>query len=212
MNRRTAVLPISLAAGAAIAVGAGLGAGAVSSPAHSKPTAAASQSSLVKPFVAYGDRAIYDLVPGGNFTPKTASWSLTGGAQVVASSAEASVSGTHALSLESGSSATSASFPGGGVHTVRFFAQNLGSSTSTLRVSATVDENGITTQIPLGTVKGSSLAPTPVFTLPESLQIAVTRSAEPLRITLTPVGANSHWLVKDVYVDPFQRCCAAARR
>ncbi len=205
MNRRIAVLPLSLAAGAAIATGAGFAAGAGSSSAP-KAAAPVPQPALVKPFVAYGDHAIYDLVPGGNFTPKTASWSLSGGAQVVADSAQESVSGSHALALESGSSATSASFPGGGVHTVRFFAQNLGSSSSTLRVSATVDENGIETQIPLGTVAGSGLAPTPVFTLPQSLQIAVTRSAEPLRITLTPVGQNSHWLVKDVYVDPYQRC------
>ena len=204
MKRRISVLPISVAAGAAIAVGAGFATGAMSSSA--RQPAAQSQPPLVKPFVAYGDKAIYDLVPGGAFSPKTADWSLTGGAQVVTNTAEASVSGTHALSLESGSSATSASFPGGGVHTVRFFAQNLGSSASTLRVSATVDENGVATQIPLGTVTGSSLSPTPVFTLPESLQIQLTRSAEPLKVTLTPVGQNSHWLVKNVYVDPYFRC------
>lgn len=205
MNRRTAVMPISLAAGAAIAVGAGFASGAVSSPAQ-KATAKITQPPLVKPFVSYGDQAIYDLVPGGSFTPKTADWSLTGGAQVVSSSAQTAVSGSHALALASGSSASSASFPGGGVHTVRFFAQNLGSSASTLRVSVTVDENGIETQVPLGTVKGGSLAPTPVFTLPESLQIQVTQNAEPLKVTLTPVGQNSHWLVKDVYVDPMLRC------
>lgn len=207
MNRRIAVLPISLAAGAAIAVGAGFAAGAGSSPA--KIPAAQSQPALVKPFVAFGDKAIYDLVPGGNFTPKTADWSLTGGAQVVANSAEASLSGTHALSLASGSSATSASFPGGGVHTVRFFAQNLGSNTSALRVSATVDEDGVMTQVPLGTVQGSSLAPTPVFQLPQSLQIELTRNAEPLKVTLSPVGSDSHWLVKNVYVDPYYRCGGA---
>ncbi len=205
INRRSAVLPISLAAGAAIAVGAGFAAGATSSPAKAS-SARVSQPPLVKPFVAYGDKAIYDLVPGGNFTPKTADWSLSGSAQVVANDAEASLSGTHALSLASGSSATSAAFPGGGVHTVRFFAQNLGSSTSTLRVSATVEENGIATQIPLGTVQGGNLAPTPVFTLPESLQIQLTRNAQPLKVTLTPVGQNSHWLVKNVYVDPYLRC------
>jgi hypothetical protein len=206
MNRRIAVLPLTLAAGAAVTVGAGLAAGAGSSQAHRQPAAPASQSALVKPFVAYGDHAIYDLVPGGNFTPKTASWSLTGGAQVVTSAAQESLSGSHALSLASGSSATSASFPGGGVHTVRFFAQNLGSSASVLRVSVVADENGVQTQIPLGTVRGGSLAPTPVFALPESLQIAVTQHAEPLRVTLTPVGQNSHWLVKDVYADPIYRC------
>jgi hypothetical protein len=207
MNRRIAVLPMTLAAGAAIAVGAGFAAGAGSSAA--KTPAAPSQPPLVKPFVSYGDKAIYDLVPGGNFTPKTADWSLTGGAQVVANSAEASLSGTHALSLQSGSSATSASFPGGGVHTVRFFAQNLGASTSTLRVSATIDENGVATQVPLGTVTGSNMAPTPVFQLPESLQIQLTRSAAPLKVTLTPVGSDSHWLVKNVYVDPYLRCGGA---
>ena len=206
MNRRTAVLPISLAAGAAIAVGAGFATGAMSAPAKASSARAQLQSPLVKPFVAYGDKDVYDLVPGGNFTPKTADWSLTGGAQVVTNTAEASLSGTHALSLASGSSATSASFPGGGVHSVRFFAQNLGSSTSALRVSVTVDEDGIATQIPLGTVKGGNLGPTPVFALPESLQIAATRNAEPLRVTLTPVGQNSHWLVKNVYADPILRC------
>jgi hypothetical protein len=205
MNRLTAVLPVSLAAGAAIAVGAGFAAGAASSPAKAS-AAHPSQPPLVKPFAAYGDKAVYDLVPGGNFTPKTADWSLSGGAQVVTNTAQASLSGSHALSLESGSSATSASFPGGDVHTVRFFAQNLGSSSSTLQVSATVDEDGIATQVPLGTVRGSNLAPTPVFTLPQSLQIALTRNGEPLKVTLTPVGSNSHWLVKNVYVDPYYRC------
>jgi hypothetical protein len=207
MNRRTVVLPISVAAGAAIAVGAGFAAGAGSSPAPRTAQAApASQAPLVKPFVSYGDRALYDLVPGGDFSPKTADWSLTGGAQVVANSAQASLSGSHALSLQSGSSASSAAFPGGDVHTIRFFAQNLGSSSSTLRVSVTADENGVETQIPLGTVSGAGLAPSPVFTLPKSLQIAATQSEEPLRVTLTPVGQNSHWLVKDVYADPIFRC------
>jgi hypothetical protein len=206
MNRRTAVLPLSLAAGTAIAVGAGFAAGAGSSQAQKTPTPAAAQSPLVKPFVAYGDHAVYDLVPGGDFTPKTANWSLTGGAQLVTSGAEASVSGSHGLSLASGSSASSAAFPGGGVHTIRFFAQNQGASGSLLRVSITADENGVETQIPLGTVKGGSLAPTPVFKLPESLQIAATQKAEQLRVTLTPVGTNSHWLVKDVYADPILRC------
>jgi hypothetical protein len=207
MNRRTAVLPISLAAGAAIAVGAGFASGAMSAPA--KPSAArasVSQPPLVKPFVAYGDKAIYDLVPGGDFTPKTANWSLTGSAALVTNTAEASLSGTHALSLSSGASATSAAFPGGDVHTVRFFAENLGSSSSTLRVSATVNEGGVMTQIPLGTVSGGKLAPTPVFKLPQSLQVALTRQDAPLRVTLTPVGSNSHWLVKNVYVDPMYRC------
>jgi hypothetical protein len=209
MNRRFALLPLTVAAGAAIAVGAGFAAGAGSSSAaqpHGTNAPVLQQPALVKPFVSYGDHAIYDLIPGGNFAPQTATWSLNGDAALVANSADASLSGTHGLSLASGASATSASFPGGDVHTVRFYAENLGSSSSTLNVSATVDENGIQTQVPLGTVEGSSLAPTPVITLPESLQVALTKSDAPLRVTISSTGPNSHWLVKDVYVDPYIRC------
>ena len=207
MNRRFGLVPLSAVAGAAIAVGAGVAAGATSSsgPAHARVVA---QPALVKPFVAVGDRNVYDLIPGGNFAPRTGNWSLSGNAAVVSSGLNAASTGTHGLSLGTGASATSAAFPGGDVHTVRFYAQNEGSSRSTLQVSATIDENGTLTQVPLGTVGGSRLAPTPIITLPKSLQVALTRSDAPLRVTISARGANSHWLVKNVYVDPFTRCGA----
>ncbi len=85
--------------------------------------------------------------------------------------------------------------------------ENLGSSTSNLKVSATVVENGVPTEVPIGTVEGSSMAPSPILTLPKSLQTELTTSDAPLKITLSSTGSNSHWLVKDVYVDPYTRCC-----
>jgi hypothetical protein len=208
MNRRFVAIPLATAAGAAVAVSAGLaaGAGASSTPAAARATAL-KQPALVKPFAAYGDKALYDLVPGGNFAPKTADWSLSGEAALVANHDLAAQTGAHALSLVSGASATSASFPGGDVHTVRLFVENLGSSTSNLKVSATVMENGVPTQVAIGTVDGSSLAPSPILTLPKSLQTALTTSDAPLKITLSSTGSHSHWLVKDVYVDPYTRCC-----
>jgi hypothetical protein len=211
MNRRFAFVPVATVAGAAIAVGAGFAAGAASSPASSRAAAshasALVQPALVKPFAAYGDKALYDLVPGGNFTPKTADWSLTGEAALVANHDLAAQTGSHALSLTSGASATSASFPGGDVHTVRLFVQNMGSSSSNLKVSATVTENGVPTQVQIGTVQGSSLAPSPILTLPKALQTQLTESDAPLKLTISSTGQNSHWLVKDVYVDPYTRCC-----
>jgi hypothetical protein len=208
MNRRFAVVPASVAAGAAIAVGVGFAAGAGSGVAHQPaPVAHGPQATLVKPFVAYGDKALYDLVPGGSFSPKATDWSLSGSAQIVANNDLAAKTGAHALSLASGATATSAAFPGGDVRTVRLFVENLGAKTSSLRVSATVDENGQMTQVPLGTIEGGSLAPTPIMTLPKSLQVQLTQSDAPLRITVSSAGQSSHWLVKDVYVDPYIRCC-----
>ena len=204
MNRRLTVLPVTAAAGVAVAAGAGLAAGAFTGSSHA-PTRLA-EPALVKPFTAWGDRALYDLVPGGSFSPQTAAWSLNGGAQIVANSADAGQSGDHALSLNGGASATSAAFPGAHVHTVRFFAQNQGASSSQLAVSATITVGGVQSQVRLGTVRSSSLAPTPVITLPESLQKQITATNANVRINLTPVGHGGRWVVKDVYVDPWLRC------
>src|ERR1700761_1847580 len=93
-------------------------------------TDACDNAALTQPFAPWGDTSLYKLVPGGSFEKGSASWTLTGGARVIAGSepfgATGSV-GSASLSIPAGGSAISpftcvdAAYP-----TFRFFARNNG--------------------------------------------------------------------------------------
>ncbi|WP_249009562.1 hypothetical protein [Conexibacter sp. DBS9H8] len=207
MSRRLVVLPATLAAGAAVTVGAGLAAGALSgSAATPSRTGGLAEPALVHPFTAYGDRALYDLVPGGSFRADAARWSLRDGAAVITDATPGLGVGARALALTDGASATSASFPGANVHTVRFYAGNLSGATSTLAVTARLNIDGVVSQVPLGTITARRLAPSPVIAVPAAVQRELTDSNGRLAVTVTAVGGSGRAVVKDVYVDPWMRC------
>lgn len=64
---------------------------------------------LEQPFLAWGDRALYGLAPGGSFEDGVPGWTLADGAELVAPGAPfIPTSATTALSLAPGASATTA--------------------------------------------------------------------------------------------------------
>ena len=64
-------------------------------------------SSGTQIFAAWGDTASYFLAPNGGVEGGSTGWSLGGGASVISGNEPFMASGSHALSLPSGSSATS---------------------------------------------------------------------------------------------------------
>ena len=97
----------------------------------------------------------YVLAPDGGFEAGAAGWTLKG-ASVVAGNEPYQASGSHALALSAGDSATSPPMCVGITHpTVRFFAVNKGFLLSTLKVDAVyVDANNLLRTLPLGVVTG----------------------------------------------------------
>jgi hypothetical protein len=111
-------------------------------------TSACNESALSQPFLRWGDRSSYELVPGGNFESSLEGWSLSAGSQRVAGSepygATGSV-GSYSLQLPAGSSAQSPFFCVNAAYpTFRFFAHN-----DTLLASVVVQ---VVYRTPLGTV------------------------------------------------------------
>jgi hypothetical protein len=163
-------------------------------------------------FLPWSDPAQYFLAPDGNFANSTTGWSLSGGAGAVAGGDGYSLGGnapsTQSLALSDGSSATSPSICVGiGDPTIRFFAKNSGSSSSTLLVSATVDTTlGLNLTLPVADISGtSSWSPSSVVPMVENLLPLLPGNETPITLTFTPLGQGGNWQVDDVYVDPWIR-------
>ena len=121
------LLRASLALAAAMSVIVSV---AAASPAQaailSGPTC--SQGSLSQPFLAWGDTNSYSLIAGGDFEGSLSSWTLSGGAKLLAGSEPykaAGALGKYSMSLPPGASAltpftcVNVAYP-----TFRFFARN----------------------------------------------------------------------------------------
>ena len=164
-----------------------------------------------EPFAQWGDTTSYTLVPGGTFEPGSASWALTGGAQVVAGNESYDVSGrgSNSLSLPAGSSATSPAACTGLDHpSARLFVRNTGSSSSRLNVYATYRLLlGLPYTISLGQLSGSaSWQPSSVLQmgLLNNVLGSVTLSQSTIQFTFVPADSTGHWSIDDVFLDP--RC------
>ena len=161
-------------------------------------------------FGPWADMAYYILAPNGGFEFGTQGWTLTGGAGVVSGNEPFYPTGTHSLSLPSGSSATSpAVCLGTNQLYIRMFGKDLGGTDQGLRVR--VLWYGLLNQLlgysdfavfapggpwaPTTQVQSSGglLAPLPVVALV---------SSSSARIQITPLGAGSRWQIDDVYIDP----------
>jgi hypothetical protein len=163
-------------------------------------------------FLSWGDPAEYFLAPDGNFTDAAAGWSLSGGAGTVAGGDGYSLGGnaasTQSLALPDGSSATSPTVCVGiGEPTVRFAAENSGSATSSLLVSATVETTlGLDLTVPVGDITASgSWSPTPILPVVESLLPLLPGNMTPISFTFAPLGRGGNWQIDDLYVDPWTR-------
>ena len=164
-----------------------------------------------EPFAQWGDTTSYTLVPGGTFEPGSASWALTGGAQVVAGNESYDVSGrgSNSLSLPAGSSATSPATCTGLDHpSARLFVRNTGSSSSRLNVYATYRLLlGLPYTISLGQLSGSaSWQPSSVLQrgLLNNVLGSLTLSQSTISFRFVPADSTGHWSIDDVYLDP--RC------
>jgi hypothetical protein len=158
-------------------------------------------------FAAWGDYANYFLAPNGGFENSTNGWSLGGGAAVGAGNEPFLSTGSHSLSLPSGSSATSPVICiGANEPYVRVFGTDAGGVDGGLHgrviwyglLNTVLGITDFTTYGPgngwnaLGRLDSSGGG---------NVLIPLLGSTS-ARIQFTPLGAGSHWQIDDLYVDP----------
>lgn len=201
----------SLAASCALALGLMVVPAAQASLLSILPGSCTSQVES-QPFAQWGDTSSYTLVPGGNFEPGTAPWSLTGAAAVSSGNESFHVDGasdSHSLSLPSGSSATSPAMCTNIYHpTLRLFLRNAGSSSSRLKVQVLYPGLlGIVQTATVGEFSGSSSwQPSPAATLLLT-NVLATLSIDQTAVAFrfTPADSTGAWSIDDVYLDPYAR-------
>lgn len=161
-------------------------------------------------FAPWGDDAYYALVPGGSFEPGTPSWSLSGGARVVAGNEPfyvRSPEDSRSLYLPSGSSALSQTvcFGFGDWHS-RFFVRNVGSSRGSLKVDIVVKSvlGSVVALLDGGTVSaGGTWEPS------SRVRLTLTNLCSLLGVRAVAFrfrasGRDAAFQVDDVYLDPFK--------
>lgn len=153
---------------------------------------------LSQPFAPWLDYASYELVPGGDFESST--WSLTGGAQLVAGSEPYAVTGTlgaSSLALPAGSSAQSPPTCVDTTHpSVRFFVSGKGSVAVNVVDGSTVVPAGVV-------IAGGDWAPTPVMLT--SAPVLAASSGGSTQVSVAFTGLSGSPRVDDVFVDPWSR-------
>ncbi|MGN6869128.1 MAG: hypothetical protein ACTHMY_12080 [Solirubrobacteraceae bacterium] len=153
---------------------------------------------LSQPFAPWLDYAQYELAPGGDFESST--WSLAGGANLVAGSEPYAVTGTlgsSSLSLPAGSSAQSPTTCVDATHpSVRFFIAGTGSVEVSLVAGGSVVPAGVA-------AAGGQWAPTPVMLTTSAVLGASSGGTAEVSIAFTGLSGNPR--VDDVFVDPWSR-------
>jgi hypothetical protein len=200
IKRGAPLLAVTLGA---LAVGAG--------PAHAKgalanPYDCAPAGALNQSFLPFGDSALYTPVANAGFEQGAESWTLTGGAAVVAGNEPWSIGGpgqTRSLDLPSGSVAVSAPFCVDPTYPYfRVFARGTGA----LKVEVLAYD----TKGKLLKTSAYSLAATTAWQPSPNIAISVFDykkalvSAAPVSFRFTP-GKNAHFAIDDLYVDPRAR-------
>jgi hypothetical protein len=165
-----------------------------------------------QPFARFGDYNMYTQIPGGTFEWGSPSWTLRGGAAVVAGNESYKVSGpgSRSLSLPAGSSATSPPACTGLDHpSARLFVRNTGSSSSRLHVTASYRILlGLPVTVDLGEISGTGTwQPSTSLNmgLLSNLAGSLTLSESTISFTFTPADSSGNWQIDDVYLDPFCR-------
>jgi hypothetical protein len=161
-------------------------------------------------FAPWNDLNNYLVAAGGTFEFGSGGWTLSGGASVVNGNEPFYPTGTHSLSLPSGSSAMSPTVCLGTQQLyIRMFGKDLGGTDSGLRVR--VYWYGLLNQL-LGYSdfavfpSGNDWAPTSQVNsgggLLAPLPVVALLSSSSARIQVTPLGSGSKWQIDDVYIDP----------
>ncbi len=190
-----------------IALALGGIAGALPVSAQAATTTTCPSTTLVQPFLTYGDENYYWLVPDGGFEGSSAGWSFSGGAKVAAAgepSSVAGVLGADSLQLPQGASAQS---PFMCVEPTerkfRFFAHSEGASATILASVVYQSSLGnITVPIELITLK-SSWAPSPIVKTGAAVATAISGGVAHLALRFTTVSGTAR--IDDVYLDPRMR-------
>jgi hypothetical protein len=160
-------------------------------------------------FAAWNDYANYFLAPNGGLEDGSTGWSLGGGASVLSGNEPFYASGSHSLSLPSGSTATSpTTCIGAGDLFVRMFGADPNGADSGLRVR--VVWYGLLNKV-LGVTDVNTFTPGSDWTPTDKLSSgggSIAVSVLPLvgstsaRIQMTPIGSGSQWQIDDLYIDP----------
>jgi len=178
--------------------------------AAADPLAACPDQQLERPFLPWLDPARYVLAPDGGVERGAAGWALSGGARVQRGNESFQVGGARdarSLALPAGAAATTPGMCIGVEHpTVRLFARNTGSPTSTLQVAVVFPGlDGRPRSLPIGLLlAGSSWQPTLPMPLLTNL-LAVLPAGQRAALRFTPLDDRGAWSIDDVYVDPWSK-------
>jgi hypothetical protein len=159
-------------------------------------------------FAPWADYRSYYLAPNGGLENGSTGWSLSGGASVTSGNQPFFASGSHSLSLPSGSRAVSpVTCIGPYALSLRMFGSDRGGSDRGLHVR--VLWYGLLNQL-LGASDyatfggGSGWAPTSSVNSSGGFNLLLPfLGSTSARIEITPLGTDSSWRVDDVYVDPW---------
>jgi len=156
---------------------------------------------LERPFAPWNDHAQYTLVPDGDLTGGAAGWDLDG-AELVDDNEPWYVHGGDtpaALRLSGGDSATTPPICVTLLHpTMRFFARSAGGALGTMTVEVLYgDGQSLPVGVLVGLLQGDEWTPS------APLAVVANLLADEVRFRFTAVGADSAWVIDDVYVDPY---------
>jgi hypothetical protein len=200
---RTVALALGLVAVAAVPAHAK---SAIANPYDCKP-----EPTLSQPFAPFNDLGLYTPVANQGLEAGAASWTLSGGAAVVGGNEPWRVAGaadSHALDLPSGSTAVTApicidqTYP-----YFRLFALNAGSEKRSLEIDVLYyDTKGkLLSTKPYGYEAGSGAwKPTPTIAI-DVWNRNPTATAAPVSFRFMPKGKDAHFVIDDVFVDPYSR-------
>jgi hypothetical protein len=186
---------------------AGLSAALPVAAAQAATVTACPSTTLVQPFLKYGDEGYYSLVSGGSFEGSMAGWTFSGGAKVAAGGEPSAVGGSlgsDSLKLSAGAGAQSPfTCVEPNDHTFRFFARSEGSSATIVAwvVYESVLGNIAAPVQPL--VLKSSWEPSPIIHTGAAVATAVSGGVAHLALLFTAVSGTAR--IDDVYLDPRMR-------
>jgi hypothetical protein len=153
-------------------------------------------SALTQPFARWLDLANYELAPGGDF--ETSTWTLSGGADLVAGSEPYAATGhlgSSSLSLPAGASAQSpltcvdAAYP-----TMRFFVSGHG-----LVAVSIVDGRSV---LPAGiAIAGGEWSPTPIMVTNSAVLGALSGGSAQVSVAFRGLSGDPQ--IDDVFIDPW---------
>jgi hypothetical protein len=162
-------------------------------------------------FLPWLDAGSYFLAQGASMEGSLNGWSLAGGAGGVSGNEPwhvGAASDSRSLALPSGSSAqTPTTCVTVLSPSVRFFAVNTGSASSTLRVDLlyvnTFGKSALTTVARLSGNKQWTVSPIVLFLTNVAVRSALDGST-PVSFRFVPEGTGSGWRIDDLYVDPLK--------